>query len=141
MGIARLRLVTTLGLLVALVGCETLFEVGRKQYTFEVIVDEQPLETLTLALGASQALTARISPVTGVDLTTDPATVSLMRAPEGVSIDPSPLRLPSGIDSGTLTLSVATDAPLVSDATVEFQSEKGGVGRRFSFLLGITAAE
>ena len=134
-----LRFVTTLGLLAALVGCETLFEVGRKQYTFEVIVDEQPLETLTLARGASAELTAKISPVTGVDLTTDPATVTVTRVPAGVAIDPNPLTLPSGIDSGTLTLSVAVDAPLVSDATVEFQSEKGGVGRRFSFLLSIAA--
>jgi len=138
MGHALVRFAATLALLAVLVGCEALFDVGRKQYTFEVLVDDQPLEALSLARGASAELTATISPVTGVDLTTDPATVTVTRAPAGIAIVPSPFTLPSGIDSGTLTLSVAADAPLVSDATVELQSEKSGVGRRYSFLLSIT---
>lgn len=139
MGHALLRFATTFGLLAALVGCDVLFDVGRKQYGFEVIVDGASLEALTLARGASAELTVTISPVTGVDLTTDPAIVTVTSAPAGVAIDPSPFTLPSGIDSGTLTLSVAADAPLVRDATVELQSEKSGVGRRYSFLLSITA--
>ncbi len=130
--------ITVIGLLVLLSSCSLLLDLGRKQYSFQVVYQDKPLESLSVARGAEAELTVSISPVTGIDLTADIATITLTKAPPGVSIDPDPLTLPSGINQRSLKLVVAANASPVTDTTIELQSEKGGVGRRYEFKLSIT---
>jgi hypothetical protein len=114
-----------------LVSCNLLFDVARKQFT----VNLDPKE-VTIARGESAEIEVTITPFTGVDLSLEEATVSLVSPPDGVTADK--LVMPGNIRTRTLTLRIASSTELMEDEELTIEVNKGGIGNDSKLKLTVT---
>jgi hypothetical protein len=125
-------------LVIGLSACNTVANVVTSRFRVELEKDNEPLSTLTLAQGESATIVVLIRPLTGFDLTTAAAEVTLMGTPTGVSA--TPLTIPATLNDGELTITVLESAPPIADATIRVRVNKGGVGAEETFSLTIVSA-
>jgi hypothetical protein len=111
-------------------GCEQLALEASKRFTVELTP-----ASLTLTRGSQGTTTVTIKPITGFDLGSEAATVSLVKPPTGVSADP--LSIAAGISGRDLTIRVATSATPVVDQDITVEVDKGGRGAEAKLKLTI----
>lgn len=95
-------------------------------------------DEVIIGLGKSDDVELTIEPISGVALTVDTANVKLLKAPEGVSIDPETLSLPTGINSRSFTVTVSKDATVDDEAEIELEVVRGDIGKIAILKLIIT---
>lgn len=117
----RLFVLFVLTLTLVLVGCEQVALEATKRFNVRL----EP-ETLTIARGSEGTTTVTITPVTGFDLGSEEAVVTLISPPAGISAET--LTIPAGISSRPLTIRVAATAAPAIDQEITIQVVKDGRG-------------
>jgi hypothetical protein len=115
------RFFVLLGLTLVLVGCQQVALEATKRFNVRL----EP-EALTIARGGEGTTTVTITPVTGFDLGSEEAVVTLIGPPAGVTA--GTLTIPAGISSRPLTLQVAATATPATDQEITIEVVKDGRG-------------
>jgi hypothetical protein len=114
-----------------LAGCQQLALEASKRFS----VTLEP-NSLTITRGSEATTSVTVSPITaGVDLGSDPAIVTLVSPPTGVTANA--LSIPAGISTRDLTIKVDAGATPVVDEEITIQVEKGGRGAEAKLKLTI----
>jgi hypothetical protein len=111
-------------------GCEQLALEASRRFTVEL----DPA-SLTVSRGSEGSTKVTIKPITGFDLGSESAEVTLIKPPTGVTA--GALTIPAGISSRELTIQVAANAETVVDKEITIQVDKGGRGAEATLKLTI----
>jgi hypothetical protein len=128
----KTRLIMLVILLVALLSsCQQLALEASKRFTVEL----SPL-SLTIARGSEATTSITIKPITaGIDLGSEPAVVTLVSPPTGVTANA--LSIQAGISSRDLTIKVDASATPIVDKEIIIEVAKGGRGAEAKLKLTI----
>ncbi|MGL4609819.1 MAG: hypothetical protein ACRCYY_09065 [Trueperaceae bacterium] len=117
----KFRMLLFLVFVLSLSGCEQVALEATKRFNITLEPD-----TLTIVRGSTGTTTVTLTPITGFDLGSEAATVTLISPPTGVSA--TPLSLPAGITNRPLTLAIDAAAVPVTDQEVIIEVQKDGRG-------------